>query len=275
MQKVTFTTSDNVDLYVEVHGSVGQPLMIWSHGFTGSGRNWRSSMRQFPDFCHVIYDQRGHARSAAPELPEAYTHERLALDVIELFDFCQNNLAMNAPKLFLAGLSLGAMVTYKVLELKPSLLDAAIISSLPDPTAKESISGKAHDFAEAILSQGLEAAGDIYVWGSDSGMSSKDAALVKQGFLEHASHSLAYILQQTLSQLPSSEDMASSLLKTKTPVLVLAGISDENALSYSGRVMASLIGEKPNVNYVTFAGGHLLNLTSNKLFCEYVGRFLK
>jgi pimeloyl-ACP methyl ester carboxylesterase len=73
-------TIDGVDLYFELHGAAGEPLVL-VHGYTGDVTDWRHQLPEFAKTHRVLaFDHRGHGRSAAPAR-EAYTIERMADDV--------------------------------------------------------------------------------------------------------------------------------------------------------------------------------------------------
>lgn len=268
--KKDFTTSDNISLYVELHGDEDKPLIIWSHGFTGSARNWRSIIRQLPSFSHLIYDLRGHGRSGVPEHNSSYLLSRFAQDISEL----AAAFAVDRP-LFLVGLSFGAMVSFEASKLSLPSMQGLVLSSLPDPAMESSLTGKAIAFSKAILNDGLEAAGDEYVWGPQSGLSERDAGLVKHGFMEHDSLGIAYTLQEAFSTFTSSVDMQYSLQRLQIPTLLLYGQNDAAAKAYSLRVLETL-GSAVGVKGIEIeAGGHLLNLTSPVEFRKHIEVFFK
>lgn len=280
MTREIFETSDQVKLAVELQGAGDKPLIIWSHGFTGSSRNWRSTVRRLDAYGHLTYDMRGHARSDAPDAASAYTLDRLGLDLVELARHYGRGRGDQQPSsqqpIMFVGLSLGAMVSCNAAYQAPELVEKLVLSSLPDPEAESSISGQAQEFAAAIEARGLEAAGAEFVWGPSSGMSASDAQLVKQGFLEHPAHSIEALLKQALSQLPDSNSMSNQLQILNKPVLFLTGSRDLSAFQFTSRVL-TLLGQS-NIqhkcsNMIIDDGGHLLNLTSNDVFCQYIDGF--
>jgi len=74
-------TIDGVDLYFEVHGTAGEPLVL-VHGYTGDITDWRFQVPEFSK-THVVltFDHRGHGRSQAPADRSAYSILRMADDV--------------------------------------------------------------------------------------------------------------------------------------------------------------------------------------------------
>src|SRR5262245_53990577 len=72
---------NGVDLYYELHGSAGEPLVL-VHGFTGDMTDWRHQIRDLAGTFHLlVLDNRGHGRSHAPVEESAYTIEQMAEDV--------------------------------------------------------------------------------------------------------------------------------------------------------------------------------------------------
>ncbi len=268
MLKKMFKTSDGVQLYIELYGDMDKPLIIWSHGFTGSARNWRSVIRRLNNFRHLVYDLRGHARSSSPDNAVNFSFQRFVLDLIELVQHCGDQ-----QKVRLVGLSFGAMISFKASQMLDSKNKCQVLSSLPDPNDATSLTAKASVFAQAILDQGLEKAGDLYVWGAQSGLGERDAELVKCGFMEHSPVSLAYTLQYAFSQFPASDVMSAGLQQCVISTLLLYGEHDIAAKNYSLRVVNSM-GASSNIRHVQIeSGGHLLNLTSPDLFCQQLNEF--
>jgi 2-succinyl-6-hydroxy-2,4-cyclohexadiene-1-carboxylate synthase len=74
-------TIDGVDLYFEVHGAAGEPLVL-VHGYTGDITDWRFQLPEFSKTHRVLaFDHRGHGRSQAPSDRSSYTILRMADDV--------------------------------------------------------------------------------------------------------------------------------------------------------------------------------------------------
>jgi 3-oxoadipate enol-lactonase len=72
---------NGVELYYETHGTGGEPLVL-VHGFTGDITDWRHQIADLsPDHRLLIFDNRGHGRSAAPAEEGAYALAAMAADV--------------------------------------------------------------------------------------------------------------------------------------------------------------------------------------------------
>lgn len=113
-----FTTSDHIRLNLRQYGS-GQPI-IMIHGFSGCQAIWTEQIRPFVNhgFQVITYDQRNHGAS---ELDENLTEiDRLVTDLKEIVEQVCNE------KPILIGHSMGAAVTYGMLEQNAHLLKGVI-----------------------------------------------------------------------------------------------------------------------------------------------------
>lgn len=252
-------------LHVE---AVGQgPGIVLAHGFGGSARNWRPQLRALrARFRVVVYDARGHARSAAPAEPEAYREAALVEDL------SRAALATGDPRPVVGGLSMGAAVALRYALAHPESVRALVLASLPaGPASGRGVAAHALAFAEAIEREGLEAAGARFVWGAGAGLDPAGAALVRQGFLEHAPHALAHTLRELLAKLEPVEALAPRLAGLALPTLVIAGARDEASLPVC-RTLASAL---PRAELAVIPNaGHVVNLAAPAAFDAALLRFL-
>ncbi|WP_055548525.1 alpha/beta fold hydrolase [Streptomyces sp. NBRC 110028] len=83
--ELTVTSADGVRLHAELHGPAdpAAPAVVLVHGWTCSTAFWAPVLRQLAaDHRVILYDQRGHGRSAAPGPgPGGYSTEALADDL--------------------------------------------------------------------------------------------------------------------------------------------------------------------------------------------------
>jgi 3-oxoadipate enol-lactonase len=180
-------------LHIEVDGE--GPTIVFAHGFGGSARNFRAQARALaPRFRVVRFDARGHARSGAPSDPEAYRPEAFVEDVARVLD------EVEAPTAAIAGLSMGAGIALRFALAYPQRTRELVLAAFPaGGGAPGSLSLIAGELADAIEREGLEAAGARFVWGAESGLEPGAAALIRQGFLEHDPHALAYTLRGVIA----------------------------------------------------------------------------
>lgn len=79
-----FATVNGLRLYYELHGDGGEPL-VFVHGFTGDSTDWQHQIDAFAgDYRVLVFDNRGHGRSEAPEDREAYTIDLMMDDALQL-----------------------------------------------------------------------------------------------------------------------------------------------------------------------------------------------
>ncbi|WHM38313.1 alpha/beta hydrolase [Streptomyces sp. BPTC-684] len=100
---LTAVSADGARLHVEVHGPEGAPAVVLAHGWTCSTAFWAAQTRALAaDHRVVVYDQRGHGRTAASADCSA---DALADDLEAVLE------ATLAPgeKAVLAGHSMGGM----------------------------------------------------------------------------------------------------------------------------------------------------------------------
>jgi pimeloyl-ACP methyl ester carboxylesterase len=101
------------------------------------------------------------------------------------------------------------------------------------------------------------------VWGPGSGLEPADAALVRQGFLEHAPQALAHTLREFLAQLEPVEALASRLARLDLPALLICGGRDDGSLPVC-RTLATLL-PKAELHVIQGAG-HVVNLAAPAAF---------
>ena len=249
-------------LHIDARGE-GRALVL-AHGFGGSARNFRPQQRAFaPEYHVVAFDQRGHARSGAPQEPSAYTLAQLGGDFGRVLD------AIEAERAVVGGLSLGAAAAFEFALTTPERVDALVLAALPGP---EGFAQVAADFADAIDEHGLEAAGERFAWGPRSGLDAAGAQLVKQGFLEHPPHAMSALLRGAISELarPRAEDPR--LAELVTPLLLIAGDSDTPALR-ANDTLAAVVPRAERV--VVPDAGHVVNLAAPVPFNRALREFLK
>ena len=113
---------------------------------------------------------------------------------------------------------MGAAVALRYALAHPERVRALVLASSPaGPASGRGVAAHALAFAEAIEREGLAAAGARFVWGAGSGLDPAGAALVRQGFLEHAPHALAHTLREFLAKLEPVEALAPRLAGLALP----------------------------------------------------------
>jgi pimeloyl-ACP methyl ester carboxylesterase len=232
--------------------------VVLAHGFGGSARNWRPQIRALHGSRRVVvYDARGHARSEAPEAPEAYSLPAFTADLAQVTE----RYAGGQPAV-VGGLSMGAGIALHF-ALDASERVRGLVLMAPPPAGDEGRRGRgwAADFAAAIERDGLDAAGDRFAWGARSGLDPAGARLVRQGFLEHPPHALVHTLRGVLDAWPPWQEQEPALRELRVPTLVVVGARDALSLPMA----RALAGALPDVRLeIVPDAGHVVNLAARE-----------
>ena len=254
-----------LNLHIERRGA--GTSIVFAHGFGGSARNFRPQLRDLArSFQVVAYDARGHARSPAPTEPQEYTEAELVMDLARVVGEAN-------PPVILGGLSLGAYTALKYALAEPGQVRGLILASFPSTEAGSGRAAWALGFADAIDREGLERAGEQFVWGAQSRFDEAARQLIRRGLLEHPGHSLSAILRSVLARIPEPDQLSTELSRLEIPTLVVVGSEDTPALAPCER-LASLL---PRAELHVVAGaGHVVNLEApaefNRLIEDFVRR---
>jgi 2-succinyl-6-hydroxy-2,4-cyclohexadiene-1-carboxylate synthase len=253
-----------VKLHVDVRGE-GPPVLLL-HGFAGSARNWGPQARALRDrYRTIAYDARGHARSEAPPAPSAYDAAALVSDGVRIL------AEQGVGRAVWVGLSMGAAVALEAALRAPEAVRALVLASLPAGRGGGGISAHAQEFAEAIERDGIEAAGERFAFGPGAGLTERDSALVRQGFLEHTPHGLAGALRGFLAPWPPVRERAAELERVRVPTLLLAGERDAPSVRASRDLAAILPAAQLAI---VPDAGHVVNLQQPAAFNAALVEFL-
>lgn len=255
-----------VALHVEVDG-VGPTTLVLLHGFGGSARNWRPQQRALRDAARVaLADVRGHARSDAPLDADAYRPERFVDDVARVLDH------LGVARAVVGGLSMGGGIAARFAIAHPDRVAGLVLVALP-PGADEGTRQRswALAFADALERDGLDAAGERFAWGPESGLDANAGKLVKLGFAEHEPQALAHTLRGLLALQPGAEELGTSLAAIARPILLLVGGRDPVSLGPMQRLAAAL----PTAELVVIPNaGHAVNLEARDATSDALRAFL-
>jgi len=176
-----------------------------------------------------------------------------------------------AESAVVGGLSLGAATALRFAVRRRERVRGLVLASFPPPRSLGGFSRIALPFAEAVEHEGLEAAGERFVWGPDSGLDPRGAALVRQGFLEHPPHAMAAMLRGVLAELPEPEEWALEVRDLDCPALLVAGGADPGSLA-AQRLLADAL---PRARAVEIPdAGHVVNLAAPEAFDAALADFL-
>lgn len=254
-----------VRLHVESEGN--GPTVVLAHGFAGSARNFAPQVRALRDRYRVVrYDARGHARSDAPRDPASYTPDVFVADLGRVLD------QVAADSAIVGGLSMGAGTALRFALAHPERVRALALAAIPPgPAEPGSFTAIAHQFADVIEREGIEAAGGRFVWGPASGLDPEAAKLVRRGFLEHPPHGLANTLRGGIAEQPAIATLRPQLATVHAPALVIVGGRDRMSLAPSRELADAL----PSARLVVVPeAGHVVNLARPTEFNAALTDFL-
>lgn len=112
-----------VRIYYEVHGS-GTPLIL-SHGFSSNSSMWRGQIEPLTKAGYklIIWDMRGHGRSAYPDDQSAYSEQHTVSDIAALLD----EVGGSGCSAIVGGLSLGGYMSQAFYRDYPERAEALLI----------------------------------------------------------------------------------------------------------------------------------------------------
>jgi pimeloyl-ACP methyl ester carboxylesterase len=118
-----------IRLHAMAAGPARGPVVMLLHGFPEFWRGWHRQIEPLAaaGYRVIVPDQRGYNLSDKPRDTAQYRLDRLAGDVIAIFDH------LGAAKAFIAGHDFGAAVTWWLLTFHPDRFHAAAILNVPHP----------------------------------------------------------------------------------------------------------------------------------------------
>ena len=275
----TVRTDDGVRLHVEVDGREDAPLtVVFSHGFTARLAEWelqRAALRGRARL--VLWDQRGHGRSAATPLPDA-TIDRTGRDLGQVLD-----AVVPAGPVVLVGHSMGGMSITALARQRPDRFGARVVGALLLATSagglvETGLLGWAVTIIRRLhllplylrMLQLVAPVLERFRWrGSAFGRWFTRRLLFGQ---EDADPADVRLVQQLLEETPypvvmafyatflDHDETASLDVLRRVPVAVVAGTHDRLTPVHHGRRMAAALGDGADLVVVPGAG-HSVNLT--------------
>src|SRR5262249_4905424 len=170
-------------------------------------------------------------------------------------------------------LSMGAGIALRLALAHPERVRGLVLAAFPaGRDAPGSFSSLANAFAESIEREGLERAGERFVWGPSSGLDPQAAAAVRRGFSAHAPQGWANALRGVMAVQPPVRELVPELGAITQPALVIVGDRDRMSLE-SSRALAAAI---PQAHLVVVEGaGHVVNLANPLAFNAALESFLR
>jgi pimeloyl-ACP methyl ester carboxylesterase len=275
----TVTTDDGVDLHVEIDGAQDAPLtVVFVHGFTARLAEWQLQRAAVRDRARlVLFDQRGHGRSAWTRLTAA-TIDRTGRDLGQVLD-----ATTPTGPVVLAGHSMGGMSILALARQRPELFGDRVVGVFLLATSSGGLVsggllGAVVRTARRLglmplylrLLQALAPAlerlrrrGTVvgrrsirhWLFGADD--ADPYSVRLVQELLEETPLTVSVAFWSTF--LEHDESAALSVLR-RVPVTVVSGTHDRLTPAAHGRLIAETIG--PGCELVVVPGaGHSVNLT--------------
>jgi pimeloyl-ACP methyl ester carboxylesterase len=241
-----------VEIYYEVHGS--GPVLLLTHGYGSSSHMWAGQVAPFSKhFKLIIWDMRGHGRTASPDDPSAYSEEATVADMAALLD------AAGAESAIIGGLSLGGYMSLAFHLAHPARTRALLIIDTGP--------GFKNDEAREAWNERAQLTGDR--WASE-GLPRLAKGSLEQRDAPHTSATgLALAARGMLAQRDAR--VINSLPEIKVPSLVVVGAQDEPFLKASDYMAAKIPGAK---KVVIEDAGHAANMYQPEKFNDAVLSFL-
>jgi len=265
----TVTASDGVELYAEAHGS-GTPL-LFSCALSTTHENWRAQVAPLvaAGARVILWDYRGHGRSAVPPNASAYSMDQVVDDLGRVLD----ETAPGQPAV-LAGLSFGGLASLHFALLRPERVRGLLLvdsgPGFKNPKAQAGWVSATERTAAFIEKRGVaefaRRAADTTVGGRPELPAARaaSAAIVAQDPV-----GLAHFARQVAAHAPPVIDDLASI---DLPALVIVGEKDEPYLKAAEVMVAKL----PRANRLTIPGaGHIVNIEAPKEFNKAVIGFLE
>src|ERR1700683_2261631 len=212
-----------VDIYYEVHGD-GPPLLL-THGYSSTSEMWNGQVEALSKHHKlVLWDMRGHRRSAYPSDPAAYSEALTVADMAALLN------AVGANRAIVGGLSLGGYMSLAFYRAHPERVSALLIidtgPGFKKDDARETWNKRAHDTGDRFEREGL--------------------AVLKSASRESATvnHRDAFGLARAARGMLTQRDarVIELLPNIKVPSLVVVGADDAPFLAASDYMDAKIPG---------------------------------
>lgn len=264
---------NGVSYHLETIGN-GPKKLLWLHGFTGTGNNFKEALsfiEEKEEYTFFLLDFLGHGNSSVPAESERYSMENTVEDIKVILD------KMGIAKISLLGYSMGGRVALAFTATYPSYVEKLVLESASPGlrTEEERLERTKADkrLAERILHDGLE--DFVEYWTNiplfqTQKLLSEDRQLqIKEQRLQNSPIGLANSLSGLGTGLQPS--YWERLEDCKVMVLLLAGEEDEKFVLIAEK-MKSLM---KNAQYVKISGaGHAIHVEQPRKFGKIVSEFL-
>ncbi|PZD72286.1 AB hydrolase superfamily protein YdjP [Acaryochloris thomasi RCC1774] len=254
----------------------GKPVMVFLHGWGGSGRYWQSTAAALTDnFDCLLYDQRGFGRSrgASGLGPNVYDLEAYADDLAALLD------ELDLERVYLNAHSMGASIAALFLNQYVDRVDRAILTCNGLFEYDEVAFSQFHKFGQYVVK--FRPAWLTKIPGADRMFMARFLhrsipAPLRQAFLEDfvlADYDAALGTMLEAVSKKAALEMPQEYTNFKMPVLLISGEFDRIITAEMGKQAAIL---NPLVTYRVIAGtGHFPMLEDAPTYLDQVQQFLE
>jgi pimeloyl-ACP methyl ester carboxylesterase len=244
---------DGVTLAYEVHnpGASGVPLLL-THGFGATAGMWRSNIDALSvDRPVIVWDQRGHGTSDAPESMDGYSEQISIADMAALLD------AAGADRAVVGGMSLGGYLSLAFHLAHPGRVLALLLVDTGPGYRKDDAREKWNAWVER-RAQKLER-------GETRGGSSAELAQAVHEHPEGLPRSARGVMAQKDSRVITSLDSIA------VPTLIVVGAQDTDFLAGADFMHRHIPGSG---KVVIEDAGHAANMDQPETFNAAVREFL-
>jgi pimeloyl-ACP methyl ester carboxylesterase len=245
---------NGIDLYYEDHGQ-GIPVLL-THGYSATAAMWEPQIGPLSPHCRLIlWDMRGHGRTASPEDQSAYSETATVADMAALLDH------LGVQKAVIGGLSLGGYMSLAFNLAHPDRVQALLLCDTGPgyrrDEPREEWNKTAIARAERFESGGLEALGRSSEVSASARHHRSAAGLAKSARGMLTQHSPAVI---------------ESLERITVPTLIIVGENDKAYLNGTEYMEKKIPGAR---RVVLPDAGHGANLDQPEQFNQAVLSFLE
>lgn len=269
--------TDGVELYVKKFEAAGDASssggsnVVFSCAYTTTHANWiqQAEVLSAAGHCVVLWDYRGHGRSAAPTDPNAYSMEQVVADLGAVIEW-----AVPGEPFVLAGLSFGGLASLHFAKSHPDRVRALVLAAagpgFKNPKAAAEWKERSERTASIIEAKGF----DLFVNGKAA-----STTIGRRPELPAAQVAGAELLAQNPASVAQFGRLVAGLAPSviddlpgiTQPALVVVGEEDAGYLR-AAEVMSSKL---PSCRYEQIPGaGHIVNIEAAEQFNRLVLDFL-
>lgn len=256
----TIKADDGCELYVEVSGDAGKPVLMLSNSLGTNLHMWDDQAVEFGKHFRLIrYDRRGHGQSAVP--PGPYRFDRFGRDILAILD------ALNVKKTNWCGLSMGGMDGQWLGANAPDRVEKLVLSNTNFYYADKAPWA---DRIKFVKEKGLNALVDMNMqrWFTENFRKTQSAKLARMKEMFVATKVPGYI---ACCEAIMAMDFRTTNPRIKAPTLVIVGAQDPATPPSAGEAIAKQI---PGARLASIDAAHIANIEQPQAYTKVVLDFL-